>query len=91
MGFSICKQIHLHLIAGVPVQFHRLAQGFCVIFKDVKVGGVQEGRERLMSLFTVPVGSVSGCGEQILGMGTRVAASKGGKRAAAELVRSLNY
>lgn len=54
---------------------------------------MQEGRERerVMSFFAIPVGSISGCAEQILGMGTWVAASKGGKSAAAEPARSLNY
>lgn len=47
--------------------------------------------ERVMSLFAIPVGSVSGCAESVLGMGTWVAATKGRKGAAVELVRSVTY
>lgn len=47
--------------------------------------------ERVMSLFAIPVSSVSGCAESILGMGTWVAATKGREGAAVELVRSLTY
>lgn len=50
---------------------------------------MEEGRECDVT-FDTPVGSVSGCIEQVLGMDTWVAATRGGKRAV-ELVRSLNY
>lgn len=50
---------------------------------------MEEGREYDV-IFDTPVGSVSGCTEQVLGMGTWVTATRGGKRAV-ELVRSLNY